>query len=197
MATVPTVCYRGPNKKYINHQLTLAITAGLATGASGILQIFMTILERTLETKNWCAKDSEDVEIAARRHVLDWNLRDLLQRCESRENFKETGAWVAYTQALLWAVSDYNHAHLDSWIIQYPLAGFNQLLRWYEDLPVVQGRIEALQKAKLMNLVITNIMSGLLREKDGDKMWTHPFLQLIYTSFNAPIVSELCGAYPL
>ena len=66
MATIPTVCYRGPSKKYINHQLTLAITAGIATGASGMLQLFMTIIERTLETKNWCAKDSEDVEISSR-----------------------------------------------------------------------------------------------------------------------------------
>lgn len=119
VATIPTVCYRGPNKKYINHQLALAITAGLATGASGILQLFMTIIERTMETKLWCAKDSEDVEISSRRQVLDWTLRNLLQRCESRENFSETGQWVSYPQALLWAVSDYNHAHLDSWIIQY------------------------------------------------------------------------------
>lgn len=80
MAIIPTVCYRGPNNKYINHQLTLAITAGLATGASGILQLFMTIIERTLETKNWCAKDSEDIELSSRRQVLDWFLRNLLQR---------------------------------------------------------------------------------------------------------------------
>ena len=51
MATIRTIDYGGPNKKYINHQLTLAITAGLATGIPGIVQIFMTILDRTLETK--------------------------------------------------------------------------------------------------------------------------------------------------
>lgn len=199
MAIIPTVCYRGSNKKYINHQLTLAITAGLATGASGILQLFMTIIDRTLETKNWCAKDSEDVEISSRRQVLDWTLRDLLQRCESQENFSETGQWVAYPQALLWAVSDYNQAHLDSWIIQYPLIGFNQLLRWYEllNLPIAPGSIEAIQKAKLNNLVVTNIMNGLLREKDGAKSWTDPFLQLIYKGFNAPTVSALFGANAL
>ena len=198
VATIPTVCYRGPNKKYINHQLTLAITAGLATSASGVLQLFMTIIERTLETKNWCAKDSEDAEIYSRRQLLDWTLRNLLQRCESRENFSETGQWVAYSQALLWAVSDYNQAHLDSWIIQYPLAGFNQMLRWYEllNLPIVPGRMEAMQKAKIINLVITNIMNGLFREKDGDKSWTHPFLQLVYQGFNAPNVSALFAANP-
>ena len=51
MATIRTIDYGGPNKKYINHQFTLAITAGLATGIPGIVQIFMTILDRTLETK--------------------------------------------------------------------------------------------------------------------------------------------------
>ena len=196
VATIPALCYQGPNKKYINHQLALAITDGLATGTSGMLQLFMTIIERTLETKVWCAKESEDIEISSRRRVLDWILRNLLQRCESRENFSETGQWVTYPQALLWAVSDYNQAHLDSWIIQYPLAGFNQLLKWYEllDLPIVPGRMEAMQKAKLINLVVTNVMNGLLREKDGDKSWTHPFLRLVYKSFNTPVVSVLFGA---
>lgn len=193
VATIPTVSYQGPNKKFINHQLALAITAGLATGASGILQLFMTIIDRTLETNNWCAKDSGDVEISSRRQVLEWTLGNLLQRCESRENFSESGQWVAYPRALQWAVSDYNQAHLDSWIIQYPLAGFNQLLRWYEllNLPIVPGRMEAMQKAKLINLVVTNIMNGLLREKDGDKSWMHPFLQLVYKAFNTPTVGAL------
>ena len=51
--------------------------------------------------------------------------------------------------------------------------------------------MEAIQKAKLINLVVTNIMDGLLREKDGDKAWTHPFLQLVYNGFNAQTVSAL------
>ena len=29
---------------------------------------------------------------------------------------------VDYHRALLWAVKDYKEAHLDSWIIQYPLS---------------------------------------------------------------------------
>lgn len=51
-----------------------------------------------------------------------------------------------------------------------------------------------MQKAKLINLVVTNVMNGLLREKDGDKSWTHPFLRLVYKSFNTPVVSVLFGA---
>ena len=62
VAVLPTVSYIGPNRKYLNHQLTLAITAGLATGASGQVQLFATILDRTLETKTWCSKDNNDSE---------------------------------------------------------------------------------------------------------------------------------------
>jgi len=51
IAIIPTIDYWGTNKRYMNHQLTLAITAGLNTGASGIVQLFLTILDRTLETK--------------------------------------------------------------------------------------------------------------------------------------------------
>lgn len=42
----------------MDHQLTLAITARLSIGISGIGQIFMTVLERTLETKEWCSVQS-------------------------------------------------------------------------------------------------------------------------------------------
>lgn len=50
-AIIPTVDSKRSNKSYINHQPTLAITAGLSTGISVIEQIFMTILDRTLKTK--------------------------------------------------------------------------------------------------------------------------------------------------
>jgi len=67
-ATIPTIEYRDVNKKCIDHQLALAITAGLATGASGIAQLFMAILDRTLTPKVWCSRDhSEDLEVLLRR----------------------------------------------------------------------------------------------------------------------------------
>lgn len=78
-AIIPTVNYCGPNdQSYINHQLTLAITAGLATGISGIGQVFMTILDRTLETKDWCSDQSgledcqKDSETSIRHNTLKW-----------------------------------------------------------------------------------------------------------------------------
>jgi len=194
-ATIPSIDYEGINQKYIDHQLTMAITAGLATGASGIVQLFMTILDRTLETKDWCSIDNaEDVEVRDRRQVLDWTLQNLLRNCRCRENFNETGEWVGYPQALRSAVKEYETAGLDSWIIQYPLAGFSQLLRWYELLGVVaKDKIQAVQNAKLIHQVVTAMMNGLLRQKDGDKSWTYPFLGLVYQEFNAPGVPRDLG----
>ena len=130
VATLPTVDYSGPNRPYISHQLYLALTAGLATGASGVVQLFATILDRTLETKSWCAKDLvKDSEIVARRKVLEWLLYNLLDNCPCRENFSEIGEWVQYPVALKWAADDFKESGLDSWIIQYPIAGFSQLMR--------------------------------------------------------------------
>ena len=122
VAIVPTVDYGGLSEKYINHQLTLAITAALATGILGIVQIFMTSLDRTLETKVWCSRDSSEPEVSLRRELLIWTLSNLLRRLKCREKFTDnTSSMFDYPRALLWAVKDYKEAHLYSWIIQYPL----------------------------------------------------------------------------
>lgn len=77
-AIIPTMDYSGSNESYMNHQLTLAITAGLSTGISGITQVFMTILDRTLETRKWCSDKSgledgqKDSETSIRRNALEW-----------------------------------------------------------------------------------------------------------------------------
>ncbi|KAL8676974.1 MAG: hypothetical protein Q9224_007234, partial [Gallowayella concinna] len=188
VAIIPAVDYDGANKKYIDHQLTLALTGGLNTGASGIIQLFMTILDRTLETKDWCSRGTDDEEIQSRRQVFEFTLHNLLRNCRCRETFSEVGPWVAYPKAILWAFKEFKRAGLDSWIIQYPLAGFNQLCRWMEilQLPIDTQRVEAVKRAKLIHQTVTVMMNGLLREKKGDKSWTYPFLQIIYRAFNAP-----------
>ena len=150
----------------------------------------MTVLDKTLATKAWCSRDftENDSEVALRRELLTWMLRNLLRRCKCRENFTETGEFVDYPHALIWAVKDYEEARLDSWIIQYPVPGFNQLIRWCDELnlPVGQESLEAIKKAKLIHLTVATIMRGLLEQKDDDKSWTHPFLQPVYREFNAP-----------
>ena len=85
-------------------------------------------------------------------------------------------------------MKDYEEACLDSWIIQYPVPGFNQLIRWYDELnlPVDQESLEAIKEAKLIHSIVATIMRGLFEQKDNDKSWTHPFSQLVYREFNAP-----------
>lgn len=205
IATLPTVEYKDANKKYIDHQLILAVTGGLATGASGIVQLFATILERTLDTKEWCSRDHDDPEVQTRCQAFEWMLLNLLERSFCRQTFSENGKWVSYPEALLWAIKEYETAGLDSWIIQYPLAGFSQILRWAEvlQLPISAERIQALRAAKLIHQIVTVMMNELLQEKDGEKPWTYRFLHLIYKEFNAPgiprdfgpnslIASEVC-----
>ena len=188
VAKIPAVSYHGPNRKYTEHQLYLALTAGLSTGASGIVQLFSTILDRTLETKSWCSKSNvADPEVAVRRKVLSWVLLDLLHKCSCREDFAETGRWVPYPEALTWATKDYGISRLDSWIIQYPLTGFNQLLQWYSLLEIpVDVPLEMIKKAKLIHFLTATIMNGLRDKTEGDTLWTQPFLSLIYREFNAP-----------
>ena len=197
IAVIPTIQYEGLNKKYIDHQLTLAITNGLATGASGTLQIFMTILDKTLATKTWCSANllESDVEVSSRREILIWTLKNMLLRCKCQENFTGTGNLVDYPRALIWAVKDYEEARLDSWIIQYPVAGFNQLMRWYDQLslPVKPETLEAIQVAKLFNLIVTLMMRALFEQTDHGRSWTYPFLELIYRDFNAPGVPQDLG----
>ena len=195
-AVLPAVRYQGENKRYINHQLTQAVTAGLATGVSGIVQMFATILDRTLETKEWCsAHNSQDHENLGRRELFEWVLQNLLQNLSCRETFNELGPWVEYPRALDWAANEYTDAGLDSWIIQYPLAGFNQLLRWYEILPtsITTQQLAVIKKAKLVHLVISTMMSAMLKAQSTSSSWKHAFLALIYQEENAPGIPRDIG----
>ncbi|KAI9654704.1 MAG: hypothetical protein M1831_005291 [Alyxoria varia] len=196
LAVIPTVEFTGPNKVYLVHQLYHALTAGLKTGASGVMQLFAAILDQTLETKSWCAKDNvDDQESVARRNLLAWMLHNLLHNCQCRENFNETGDWVQYPQALEWAAGEFREAGLESWIIQYPVAGFVQLMRWYEilDLAVPGDLLRAIRHAKLIHLVIAKMMEKLLKSGYGDGAWTFPFLRILYRDFNAPGVPKDLG----
>ncbi|KAL9023943.1 MAG: hypothetical protein Q9196_006868 [Gyalolechia fulgens] len=198
-AILPAVSYTMENKRYINHQLTMAITSGLATGASGIVQMFMSILDITLRTKRWCSSQADmqqsDPEVFSRRQTLEWMLDNLLHKCITRERFgDETSRWVEYPLALKWAGSDFHLNKLDSWIIQYPLKGFNQLMRWYELLGtlVPQAMIEQMKITKLLNVIVSSFMVQLLHARN-DRQWIYPFMQLIYRGFNTTNVPRDLG----
>lgn len=198
-AILPVVNHARENKRYINHQLTMAITAGLATGAAGVVQMFLSILEHPLRTKQWCSSwadlQQSDPEISCRRQTLEWMLNKLLHRCITRERFSdETSRWVKYPLALKWAGSDFETNKLDSWIIQYPLKGFNQLMLWYEILgPLIsQATIEQMKVAELFNVSVSSFMGHLLHARK-DRKWVYPFMQLIYRSFNATNIPQDLG----
>ena len=189
VAVLPTVSCSGANKDYLIRQLYVALTADLKTGASGVLQLFAAILDQTLEDKSWCAKDvSDDLEVVARRNMMGWMLKDVLENCPCREDFTSTGEWVNYPKALRWAANEFLTADLDSWIIQYPIAGFKQLMRWYEvlDLSVDQNLLTAIRDAKLLNLVTTKVMDSLYQKHSLGDGWKVPYISVLYSEFNAP-----------
>ena len=93
-------------------------------------------------------------------------LQNLLTTCKTRETFDETGKWVRYPQALEWALRDFERSRLESWIIRYPLVGFNQIMRWYNICSEIEHSdpnvIEAARKTKLLYYIACERMSRLL-----------------------------------
>ncbi|KAI4213332.1 MAG: hypothetical protein LQ351_004073 [Letrouitia transgressa] len=123
---------------------------------------------------------------------MDWMLQNLLQNCITRENFvDETSSWVKYPVTLRWTIKDYEEHQLYSWIIQYPLASFNQLMRWYQVLQLPKKALENAARSKLIYFTVSSFMSTLLNNKGRD--WTHSFLKLIYRRFNTTNVPKDLG----
>lgn len=115
-------------------------------------------------------------------------LFNLLQNCRCRENFNESGQLVDYPQALKWATKNFKQAGLESWVIQYPLAGFCQIVRWLDilELKTSPGVLDLMLQTKLIHLVVMSMMAKLFDDKARDRAWTKPFLHLIYQQFNVP-----------
>ena len=135
-AIIPAVQYEGANKKYIQDQLYLALTAGLVTGAAGIAQLFMAILDQVIRTKSWAGaglpetqpSTDEHNEAAQRRHTFQWMLDQLVENTRTRETFTEVGDWVKFPQALEWVAKDFTANGLASFAVTYPAAGFGRLV---------------------------------------------------------------------
>lgn len=100
-ARIPAVEYEGANKIYIDHQLTLAITDGLATRASGIVRISWQPGPHTRIQGLMCETKFRRSEVMRRRQVMDWILRQFLDNCLTRETFGEIGPWVKFPQATI------------------------------------------------------------------------------------------------
>jgi hypothetical protein len=213
-AVIPALQYDGSNKKYINDQLYLALTAGLVTGAAGIAQLFMSILQSVLNTRSWAgagvdrseSSDAEHFESTQRRNTLRWMLEQLVQGTWTREDFKETGAWVVYPQALSWVAKDFEANGLASFAVTYPAAGFDSLLRLGASVgafPVEQLR--RLRSAKVLHSLASRYLSelqGVLQrsssnEQPKQKYWQQKYLEVIYQDFNGSLVPLDQGANSL
>lgn len=202
-AVLPALEYSGTNKQYINQQLYLALNGGLKTGVPALGQLFATILDRTLQTKAWAgAADSsmeikegnaEDVEITQRKDTLDWILQTVIKNLRCRETFSELGEWGDYPTALAWAAKDFEKEGLTSWACQYPIAGFNQLIRFGTMTGVFsENLIRQMKKTKLIHSLVSTYLAKL-RDNAHSRAWTQPFLEMIYVKFNSELVPRDLG----
>jgi hypothetical protein len=210
-AVIPAVEYTGGNRKYINDQLYLALTAGLATGAAGIGQLLMAILLEILKTKQWAGAGIEgqisatkNQEIFQRRNTLQWILDQFVQNTLSRENFKEKGAWVSFPQALNWTVREFNSQGLASFAITYPIAGFENLIALgrktgaYTDTVLDELRFSKTTYSVAAKFLADTFNALTSKRSSTDSpeptnSFKKPYLELLYTSFNGPLIPQNLG----
>ncbi|KAF3932355.1 hypothetical protein ABW20_dc0107600 [Dactylellina cionopaga] len=194
-AVLPTLELKGGNKKYIESQLFVALTGGLKTGASGVSQLFMTVLDQALCEKEWAGGGSDgsealnNPEVKQRRAMLTWMLTNLLENTSCRETFSAEGPWVTFREALAWAAKDFQEKGVDSWAAGYPAAGFMQLVSFGQQLGSFEYQTVCdLRLAKLLHSVASKYLGQLFREDSKGNTWKQPYLELIYSQFNVPLV---------
>jgi hypothetical protein len=209
IAVVPALQYDGSNKKYINDQLYTALTAKLATGAAGIAQLFMSILQELLSTKPWAGagldesqpSSDEQHETMQRRKTFQWMLEQLIQNTRTREDFKETGEWVKYPQALSWVATDFETNGLASFAVTYPVAGFNNLMALGASVGVFSTeQLRSLKSAKVVHSIAAKYLAELqvaLQSSGSNEQWKQKYLEVIYRDFNGPLVPQDQGAASL
>ncbi|KAF3039517.1 hypothetical protein E8E12_005203 [Didymella heteroderae] len=202
-AIIPAVQYDGSNKKYINDQLYSALTARLATGAAGVAQLFMSILQNVMQTKSWAGAgmgdpqthEDEQHEARQRLETFQWMLDQLVQNTRTRETFNETGEWVKFPEALSWAARDFESNGLASFAVTYPVAGFKSLLSLGECTGAFSDdTIRRLHSAKLLHSIAAKYLADLqiaLRGVDigtDREHWKQKYLEVIYCDFNGNLV---------
>ncbi|KAF9694491.1 hypothetical protein EKO04_007541 [Ascochyta lentis] len=201
-AIIPAVQYDGSNKKYINDQLYSGLTARLATGAAGIAQLFMAILQKVMQTKSWAgagmnasqAFADERHEAAQRRKTFQWMLDQLIMNTYTRETFNETGEWVRFPEALSWVAKDFKSNGLASFAVTYPLAGIGSLIALGQHTgSFPEDIVNQLKATKELHSVTSKYLADLqtaLQQKSANEhsRWKQTYLELIYREFNGPLV---------
>ncbi|KAF7926327.1 uncharacterized protein EAE98_006622 [Botrytis deweyae] len=197
---IPTLGYTGSNKLYIHQQLYKALNAGLKTGVPAMGQLFATILDRTLRVKKWAGagfeddKGSIDAEILQRRNALTWLLNNIISHLRVRETFNELGQWTTYPLALAWAAQDFQKEGLTSWCINYPVAGFMQLLRFGKTLNVFSDEtITNMKNTKFLHSFVSTFLARLYKNMGKPRDWTKPLLEILYVEFNDDLIPKDMG----
>ncbi|TEY37766.1 hypothetical protein BOTCAL_0510g00020 [Botryotinia calthae] len=199
-AVIPALEYTGSNKMYINQQLYKALNAGLKTGVPAMGQLFATILDRTLRAKKWAGagfeneKGSVDAEILQRRDAITWLLNNIILHLRVRETFNELGQWTTYPVALTWAAQDFRNEGLTSWCINYPVAGFMQLLRFGKMLDVFSDEtITNMKNTKFLHSFVSTFLARLYKNMGKPRDWTRPLLEILYVEFNDDLIPKDLG----
>ncbi|KAJ7773657.1 hypothetical protein DFH07DRAFT_913026 [Mycena maculata] len=182
-AVLPLAKYDGVNRKYITDCLATVLTNGLATGASGLTQVLMSIILTTMKTKEWAKATDADREIKARREGMQWMLNNLVANASCRETFDETGDWVSFDRALRWTLKTFTDEGIYSWTVRYPVPGFLVLL---ELLTSIGAQIpETLRVGKLMHEIVTVYMRRIV-DPSADKLAVQRrILKIVFAEFNA------------
>ncbi|KAF7935372.1 uncharacterized protein EAE97_008279 [Botrytis byssoidea] len=199
-AVIPTLEYTGSNKLYIHQQLYKALNAGLKTGVPAMGQLFATILDRTLRVKEWAGAGFEneqgsiDAEILQRRNAITWLLNNIISHLRVRETSNELGQWTSYPLALAWAAQDFQKEGLTSWCINYPVAGFMQLLRFGKTLNVFSDEtITDMKNIKSLHSFVSTFLARLYKNMGKSRNWTKPLLEILYVEFNDDLIPKDLG----
>ncbi|KAJ7472039.1 hypothetical protein FB451DRAFT_1251730 [Mycena latifolia] len=188
-AVLPLAKFEGVNRKYITNCLATVLTNGLATGASGLTQVLMSIILTTMATKEWAQATESDREIEARREGMQWMLKNLVANTSCRETFDETGDWVSFDKALRWTLKTFAEEGIYSWTVRYPVPGFLVLL---ELLNLVDGAVipETLRVAKLMHEVVAVFMARIVKASADKLDVQRRILKIVFAEFNAEGVPQ-------
>ncbi|KAK7028390.1 hypothetical protein R3P38DRAFT_2935872 [Favolaschia claudopus] len=183
-AVLPLAKYEGVNRQYITNCLARVLTGGLATGASGLVQLLMSIILMTMKAKEWAKPNDNDAEIRARREGMLWMLNNLIRNSSCRETFEEGSPWVPFHQALRWTLKTYADEGIFSWTVRYPVPGFLILL---ELLGMIDNAEipETIRVAKLMHEVVTVYMSRIVKPSANKLDVQREILKIVYAEFNA------------
>ncbi|KAJ7485076.1 hypothetical protein B0H11DRAFT_1861881 [Mycena galericulata] len=182
-AVLPLAKYDGVNRKYITNCLATVLTNGLATGASGLTQVLMSIILSTMNTKEWAKASQGDREIQARREGMQWMLNNLIANSSCRETFDETGDWVPFEKALRWTLKTFEDEGIYSWTVRYPVPGFLVLL---ELLGVIGAQIpDTLRVSKLIHEIVTVYMTRIVKPSANKVEVQRRLLKIVFAEFNA------------